>query len=105
MVFNTIFLAPRRDIPTSQPFQIHNKLKMRQLNNRKPLQKAIIKYIFHNKIKVLLNNLQELLIKPRDILRPTPKFKPIYCEIRNLKSNKNKAVIVAYCYPYGFLRQ
>ena len=105
MVFDMIFLVPRMDIPTSQPIQIHNKLKMRQLNNRKPLQKSIIKYIFHNKIKVLLNNSQELLIKPRDILRPTPKFKPIYCEIRNLKSNKNKAVIVAYCYPYGFLCQ
>ena len=93
------------DIPASQPIQIHNKLKTRQLSNSKPLQKAIINYLIHNKIKDLLNNSQYLLIKPRQFLRPSPKFNPIYCEIRNLKSNKNKAVVVVYCCPYGFLCQ
>ena len=73
------------DIPAYQPTQIHKKLKMSELDNRNHYKKAILNYIIHNKIKVLSNNSQQLLIKPRDILRLAPKFKPIYCEIRNLK--------------------
>ena len=58
MVFMLVFLSHGMDIPAYQPTQIHKKLKMSELNNRNHYKKAILNYIIHNKIKVLLNNLQ-----------------------------------------------